>query len=158
MLTALSITNSFEQLTPGYHSRCFTSRLACSRLRDGGGKSFSNKKCEKRTGAGERQGDGQATTAPFPKLCASYFRFAHFHTLPLYYLRAWHRLPLNYRGIVGANTNEVQETIILYTARIEVLIGGIVAKVMVVHSVCKAHKLISVGNSCKNFHLFILLF
>ena len=59
---------------------------------------------------------------------------------------------------MGANTNEVQETIILYTARIEVLIGGIVAKVMVVHSVCKAHKLISVGNSCKNFHLFILPF
>ena len=29
--------------------------LACSRLRDGGGKSFSNKKCEKRAGAGERQ-------------------------------------------------------------------------------------------------------
>ena len=59
-----------------------------------------------------------------------------------------------------ANTNEVQETIILYTARSEVLIGGIVAKVMVVHSVCKAHKLISVGNSncCKNFHLFILPF
>ena len=27
--------------------------LACSRLRDGGGKSFSNKKCEKRAGAGE---------------------------------------------------------------------------------------------------------
>ena len=59
---------------------------------------------------------------------------------------------------MGANTNEVQETIILYTARIEVLIGGIVAKVMVVHSVCKAHKLISVGNSCKNFQLFILPF
>jgi len=30
--------------------------IACSRLRDGGGKSFSNKKCEKRGGAGERQG------------------------------------------------------------------------------------------------------
>ena len=29
-------------------------RLACSRLRDGGGKSFSKKKCEKRAGAGER--------------------------------------------------------------------------------------------------------
>ena len=29
--------------------------LACSRLRDGGGKSFSNKKCEKRAGAGESQ-------------------------------------------------------------------------------------------------------
>ena len=109
-------------------------------------------------GAGERQGGGQATTAPFPKSCASYFRFAHFNTLPLYYLRAWHRLPLNYRGIVGVNTNEVQETIILYTARIEVLIGGIVEKVLVVHSVCKAHKLISVGNSCKNFHLFIFPF
>ena len=25
--------------------------IACSRLRDGGGKSFSNKKCEKRVGA-----------------------------------------------------------------------------------------------------------
>ena len=59
---------------------------------------------------------------------------------------------------MGANTNEVQETNILYTARIEVLIGGIVAKVMVVHFICKAHKLISVGNSCKNFQLFILLF
>ena len=60
--------------------------IACSRLRDGGGKSFSNKKCEKRAGAGERQG------APFPKSCASYFRFARFNTFPLYYLRAWHRL------------------------------------------------------------------
>ena len=82
--------------------------VACSRLRDGGGKSFSNKKCEKRAGA---------ATAPFPKSCASYFRFARFNTLvptilspfpsraplifallvlirwfPLYYLRAWHRL------------------------------------------------------------------
>ena len=42
--------------------------LACSRLRDGGGKSFSNKKCEKRAGVGERQGTilserlAQATT------------------------------------------------------------------------------------------------
>ena len=35
--------------------------IACSRLRDGGGKSFSNKKCEKRTGAGERQGGGACT-------------------------------------------------------------------------------------------------
>ena len=59
---------------------------------------------------------------------------------------------------MGANTNEVQVTSILYTAGIEVLIGGIVAKVLVVHSVCKAHKLISVGNSCKNFQLFILPF
>ena len=36
-------------------------RLACSRLRDGGGKSFSNKKCEKRAGAGERRGGGACT-------------------------------------------------------------------------------------------------
>ena len=35
--------------------------LACSRLRDGGGKSFSNKKCKKRAGAGERQGGGACT-------------------------------------------------------------------------------------------------
>ena len=35
--------------------------LACSRLRDGGGKSFSNKKCEKRARAGERQGSGVCT-------------------------------------------------------------------------------------------------
>ena len=64
--------------------------LACSRLRDDGGKSFSNKKCEKRAGAGERQ--GATATAPFPKSCASYFRFARFNTFPPYYLRAWHRL------------------------------------------------------------------
>ena len=32
--------------------------IACSRLRDGGGKSFSNKKCEKRARAGERQDGG----------------------------------------------------------------------------------------------------
>ena len=32
--------------------------IACSRLRYGGRKSFSNKKCEKRAGAGERQGGG----------------------------------------------------------------------------------------------------
>ena len=31
-------------------------KLACSRLRDGGGKSFSEMKCEKCEGAGERQG------------------------------------------------------------------------------------------------------
>ena len=30
--------------------------IACSRLRDSGEKSFSKKKCEKRAGAGERQG------------------------------------------------------------------------------------------------------
>ena len=40
-------------------------QIACSRLRDGGGKSFTK----------------------------SYFRFARFNTFPLYYLRAWHRLP-----------------------------------------------------------------
>ena len=57
--------------------------LACSRLRDGGGKSFSNKKCEKRAGAGERQLSAifPVATAPFPKSCASYFRFAPFNTL-----------------------------------------------------------------------------
>ena len=36
-------------------------RLACSRLRDSGEKSFSKKKCEKRAGAGERQGGGACT-------------------------------------------------------------------------------------------------
>ena len=56
---------------------------------DSGEKSFSKKKCEKRAGAGERQG---AATAPFPKSRASYFRFARFNMSPLYYLRAWHRL------------------------------------------------------------------
>ena len=30
--------------------------VACSRLQDSGEKSFSKKKCEKRAGAGERQG------------------------------------------------------------------------------------------------------
>ena len=35
--------------------------VACSRLRDGGGKSFSNKKCEKRVRAGEIQGGGACT-------------------------------------------------------------------------------------------------
>ena len=67
-----------------------TSLLACSRLRDSGEKSFSNKKCEKLAGAGERQGG--AATAPFPKSRPSYFRFARFNTSALYYLRAWHRL------------------------------------------------------------------
>ena len=61
--------------------------LACSRLRNTGEKSFGKKeKSKKRAGAGERQG------GPFPKSCASYFRFARFNTFPLYYLRAWHRL------------------------------------------------------------------
>ena len=71
----------------------FSSRaVACSRLRDGGGKSFSNKKSKKRAGAGERQGVFPAATAPFPKSRASFFCFARFNTFPLYYLRAWHRL------------------------------------------------------------------
>ena len=35
--------------------------LAFSRLRDSGEKSFSKKKCEKRAGAGERQGGGACT-------------------------------------------------------------------------------------------------
>ena len=71
--------------------------LACSRLRDGGGKSFSNKKCEKRAGAGERQLSPifPAATAPFPKSCASYFALlVLIRWFPLYYLRAWHRLGL----------------------------------------------------------------
>ena len=56
--------------------------------RDGGGKSFSNKKCEKHAAI------FPAAIAPFPKSCPSYFRFARFNTFPLYYLRAWHRLIL----------------------------------------------------------------
>jgi len=76
------------------------SGVACSRLRDGGGKSFSNKKCEKRAGARERQGIFPVAIAPFTKPCASYFRFARFNTFPLYYLRAWHRLLWRSRGNV----------------------------------------------------------
>ena len=34
-----------------------------------------------------------AATVPFPKSCASYFRFTRFNTFPLYHLRTWHRLP-----------------------------------------------------------------
>ena len=68
-------------LIPQIYTVC---TVACSRLRDDGGKLFSNKKCEKRAGAA-------AATAPFPKSCASYFCFARFNTFPLYYLRAWHR-------------------------------------------------------------------
>ena len=63
------------------------------------GKSFSNKKGEKRAGVGERQGIFPAATAPFPKSCASYFRFARFNTFPLYYLRAWHRLYMVLHGV-----------------------------------------------------------
>ena len=69
-------------LVLAHTSLLFSTSIACSRLRDGGGKSFSNKKCEKRAGA----------AAAFPKSCASYFRFARFNMFPLYYLRAWHRL------------------------------------------------------------------
>ena len=75
--------------------------LACSRLRNKGEKSFRKKKCEKRAGTGERQGGSPifpAATAPFPKSCASYFRFARFNTFPLYYLRVWHRLQLVWKG------------------------------------------------------------
>ena len=34
---------------------------------------------------------------PLSKSCTSYFRFARFNTLPLYYLRAWHRLLRQWR-------------------------------------------------------------
>ena len=63
--------------------------IACSRLRDSGGKSFSNKKCEKRA-------------APFPSRARLNFAF---NTFPLkfplrfhyvYYLRAWHRQGTGY--------------------------------------------------------------
>ena len=57
--------------------------IACSRLRDGGEKSFSKKKCEKRAGAGERQGIFLAATSPFPKLRPSYFRFGRFTCMSL---------------------------------------------------------------------------
>ena len=50
-----------------YSVRFALQDLACSRLRDGGGKSFN-------------------------KSCAFYFRFVRFNTFPLYYLTAWHRL------------------------------------------------------------------
>ena len=69
-----------SQAMPQFHSftvcdttSCF--KVACSRLRDSGEKSFSKKKCD-----------------PFPKSRASYFRFACFNTSALYYLRTWHRL------------------------------------------------------------------
>ena len=48
--------------------------IACSRLRDGGEKSFSKKKCENRARAVERQGGiFPAATAPFCKSRVSYF-------------------------------------------------------------------------------------
>ena len=47
-----------------------------------------------RGGSGEtgRRPIFPVATAPFPKSCASYFRFARFNTFPLYYLRAWHKV------------------------------------------------------------------
>ena len=60
--------NDAAGLRPKSMSESMTSKgnsakfpVACSRLRDGGGKSFSNKKGEKRAGAGERQGGGACT-------------------------------------------------------------------------------------------------
>ena len=43
-------------------------------------------------------------TAPFPKSCASYFRFARFNTFPLYYLRAWHKSCASYFRFARFNT------------------------------------------------------
>ena len=57
--------------------------LACSRLRDGGEKSFSEKKIQKTSGGW----GGTGRHRPF-----SYFRFARFNKSSLYYLRTWHRL------------------------------------------------------------------
>ena len=55
--------------------------MACSRLRDGGEKSFSKKKYEKRAGTVERQGGiFPAATVPFRKSRESYFCFARFNT------------------------------------------------------------------------------
>ena len=55
--------------------------MACSRLRDGGEKSFSKKNYEKRARAVERQGNiFPAATAPFRKSRESYFYFARFNT------------------------------------------------------------------------------
>ena len=68
-----------------FGDRRFWRQLACSRLRDGGGKSFSNKKCEKRTGAGETP-----PPPPFPSRARLIFAFLSSHYV--YYLRAWHRL------------------------------------------------------------------
>ena len=55
--------------------------IACSSLRDGGEKSFSKKKYEKRARAVERQvGIFPVATAPFRKSRVSYFCFARFNT------------------------------------------------------------------------------
>ena len=68
-----------------FGDRRFWRQLACSRLRDGGGKSFCIKKCEKRTGAGETP-----PPPPFPSRARLIFAFLSSHYV--YYLRAWHRL------------------------------------------------------------------
>ena len=68
--------------------------LACSRLRDSGGKSFSNKKCEKRAGAGERHRHrplSQVVVVLISLLISSHYT---------YYLRAWHRLKRDWNGHV----------------------------------------------------------
>ena len=78
--------------------------LACSRLRDGGGKSFSNKKCE----SGNKKCECGACThffyrpvpvypppPPFPSRAPLIFALLLLiRWFPLYYLRAWHRLGL----------------------------------------------------------------
>ena len=51
--------------------------LAYSRLRDGGGKSFSKKKYEKRVGAGERKGGGACM---------------HFFNSLFWYISSWYTL------------------------------------------------------------------
>ena len=50
------------------------------------------KSCSVKRNAKKARGLGRDSTAPFPKLRASYFRFARFNTSAPYYLRAWHRL------------------------------------------------------------------
>ena len=75
--------------------------LACSRLRDSGGKSFSNKKCEKRAGAGERQGGSLPFFAPPPPPFPSRARLNFtFNKFPLHILseslaqaKAWLKWP-----------------------------------------------------------------
>ena len=60
--------------------------VSCSRLRDGGEKSFSEKRKENATNARGLGRDG-APAPPFPSRARLIF-----NTSPLYYLRAWHRL------------------------------------------------------------------
>ena len=64
--------------------------VACYRLRDSGGKSFSNKKCEKRAGAEERQFSRRhRPLSQVVRVLISLLIRSHY----VYYLRAWHRLP-----------------------------------------------------------------